>query len=107
MATQIDKSKLFKIAHAIIRKAEATNFSEALKLAWKAIRIYTQMQIGKVEFSFKKLDGTVRRAVGTLCDIDYTPSPNAKKRMKPDDDVMFYFDLEKNNFRSFRVISLI
>lgn len=107
MATKIDKSKLFKIAHAIIRKAQASCFSEALKLAWKAIKIYTQMQTGKVEFTFKKLDGTIRKAVGTLCGIDYTPSPGAVKRVKPDDDVMCYFDVEKNNFRSFRVFTLI
>ncbi|WP_289872854.1 SH3 beta-barrel fold-containing protein [uncultured Duncaniella sp.] len=107
MSTKINRSKLFKIAHAIIRKSQVASFSEALRLAWKAIRIYTQMQIGKVEFSFRKLDGTVRKAVGTLCDIDYAPSSNTVKRAKPDDDVMCYFDVEKNNFRSFRVFTLI
>lgn len=107
MSTKIDRSKLFKIAHAIIRKAQATSFSEALKYAWKAIRIYTRMKVGKVEFSFRKLDGTIRRAVGTLCDIDYTPSPNSARRAKPEEDVMCFFDVEKQNFRSFRVTSLI
>lgn len=107
MITKTDKSKLFKIAHTLIRKAQASSLSEALRLAWKAIKIYAKMHTGKVEFSFRKLDGTIRKAVGTLCDIDYTPSPNAKTRGKPDDDVMCYFDVEKNNFRSFRIISLI
>lgn len=36
---KVNKSKLFKIAHAIIKKGEASNFSDALKAAWKAIRV--------------------------------------------------------------------
>lgn len=107
MITKALKSKLFKIAHLLIKKAEVKSFSEALRKAWKAIKIYAGMLTGKVEFRFMKLDGSVRNAVGTLHDIDYTPSPNAKPRQAPDEDVMRYFDLEKNQFRSFRVASLI
>ena len=107
MCAKINRSKLFKIAHALIRKSQVASFSEALRLAWKAIRIYTQMQIGKVEFSFTKLDGSIRKAIGTLCDIDYSPSTNGRSRVKPDDDVICFYDVEKNHFRSFRVIALI
>lgn len=107
MITRTDKSKLFKMAHALFKKAEVTTFSEALKKAWKAIKIHTKMLSGKAEFSFRKLDGTIRKAVGTLHDLDYTPSSNATKRAKPGEDVMCYFDVEKNCFRSFRVASLI
>lgn len=107
MITKTHKSKLFKIAHSLLKKAEVSSLSEALRKAWKAIKIYAKMQMGKVEFRFQKLDGTIREAVGTLCDIDYTPSPNAKPRKTPDDDVMRYFDVEKNQFRSFRIVSLV
>ena len=107
MITKTHKSKLFKIAHALLKKAEVSSFSEALRKAWKAIKIYAKMQIGKAEFRFQKVDGTIREAIGTLCDIDYAPSASAKPRKSPDEDVMRYFDVEKNQFRSFRIVSLI
>lgn len=107
MITKTHKSKLFKIAHTLLKKGEVKSLSEALRKAWKAIKIYAKMQIGKVVFRFQKVDGTIRDAIGTLCDIDYTPSANAKPRKSPDEDVMRYYDVEKNQFRSFRIASLV
>lgn len=103
---KIDKSKLFKIAHAIYSEQTAKSFSEALKQAWKAIRVYSSMLVGKVKFQFRKVNGELRDAIGTLTDIDYTPKGNGPRKPGPA-DVIKFFDVEKMQFRSFKAANLI
>lgn len=106
---KVNKSKLFKIAWAIIKKSEATTFSDALRKAWKAEKIIIGMLIGKVEFVFRKLNGEVRKAIGTLTGFDYTPSGKVKseEEKKRNMDVILFYDVEKKAFRSFKASTLI
>lgn len=106
---KIDRKKLFKIAHSIWKKAKATSFGEALRMAWKAIRIYSEMLVGEVHFTFVKANGEVREAIGTLHNIDYTPSPATagKPRAERPADCICYWDVEKGTFRSFNAYNLI
>lgn len=73
---------------------------------------YAKLQKGKVHFQYHKLIGELRKAYGTLL-ADLLPAPvsasdtrdSARDRMKrrfPDDSV-FYFDLDKKAFRSFKM----
>lgn len=101
---KIDKSRLFKIAFAIYRKAETATFSEALKSAWKAIKLQVQMAEGVVKFQYKKINGEIRNAVGTLKNIANYLKGSSKRSS---DDVMCYFDIEKKAFRSFVIVKLI
>jgi hypothetical protein len=58
---------------------------------------------GIVEFEFIKKDGTLRQAKGTLLP-QYLPARSDSgegSSRKPSDNVMVYFDMEKNSFRSF------
>jgi hypothetical protein len=56
---------------------------------------------GIVEFEFIKKDGSVRQAKGTLLK-EYLPAPKADgTSRKSSDNVVVYFDLDKNSFRSF------
>ena len=56
---------------------------------------------GIVEFQFIKKDGTLRQAKGTLLK-EYLPEPKeGTKSRKSSDNVVVYFDLDKNEFRSF------
>lgn len=58
---------------------------------------------GIVDFEFIKKDGTIRKAKGTLLP-QYLPAKSNSgegSSRKPSDNVMVYFDLEKNSFRSF------
>lgn len=58
---------------------------------------------GIVNFEFVKKDGTVRSAKGTLLQ-EYLPTPNSDSDSTPrkkNENVMVYFDMEKNSFRSF------
>ena len=57
---------------------------------------------GIVDFEFIKKDGSVRQAKGTVV-AEYLPAPKADggSTRKTNDNVMVYFDMEKNSFRSF------
>ena len=55
----IDKSKLFRIAHSILKRTQAASFSEALRMAWKAAKIYARMLVGVAHFTFRKANGTI------------------------------------------------
>lgn len=103
---KVNKSKLFKVAHAILRKGQVNNLSEALKAAWKAVKIYTRMLTGKVEFTFRKVNGEIRKAIGTLYNISYTAKGNGSNTDN-NADVICYWDCEKNSFRSFKSVTLI
>lgn len=102
----IDKSRLFKIAHSIIKRSKASSFSEALKMAWKAIKVYSQMLVGTAKFTFRKANGEIRNAIGTLCDIEYHPTGNGSRGDRAADCIC-YWDLEKQSFRSFNASTLI
>lgn len=103
---KVNKSKLFKIAHAIIKKGEASNFSDALKAAWKAIRVYSGMLVGKVSFTFKKVNGEIRHAIGTLFNLNYVRKTTGEGESK-NADVISFWDCEKEAFRSFKAATLI
>ena len=76
-----------------------------------------KLREGKVEFKYKKKDGTERRAVGTMdpklmdlpekktqSDVD---SAEKKKTRKLPEDSVFYYDLEAKGFRSFKMENFI
>ena len=94
------KSTLFHIAHSI--KANYATFAEALKMAWKTIKLRMQMKRGVVHFAFTKVDGTIRKAIGTLNNVPASTGTKA-----PNYSVFIYFDVEANAYRSSRINNLI
>ena len=67
---------------------------------------------GEVFFKFKKKDGTIREARGTLKadllpKVEVIESEEPKKRRVIDEDVICYYDLDKLAWRSFRFEQLI
>lgn len=97
------KSLVFQIAHFI--KGQFSSFSEALKHAWKVVKLKYRMLNGVVEFSFKKVDGSIRNATGTLQKefVNY----EVKGGHKSNFGVMAYFDIEQGGFRCFKIENLI
>ena len=95
-----DRSKAFKCAHAIYR-------------------LTNELAKGLLEFSYIKDDGTLRHARGTLCDgvSDRFDEWKRKQAEKPKDkkaesknkprEIITYWDLDKEGFRSFRADRLI
>jgi hypothetical protein len=58
---------------------------------------------GIVEFEFIKKDGSVRQAKGTLV-AEHLPAPKADSdapARKTNENVLVYFDMDKQSFRSF------
>lgn len=96
------RSKVFKQAHEIM-KATGKAFAVCLSRAWALYRLTKQMHQGVVTFAYEKADGSLRKAKGTLKDVQNlikgTGTPNYK--------TIRYFDVEANAFRSFKTENLI
>ena len=49
-------------------KKEGVSISAALRMAWRSFKLAAKMKTKAVHFAFRKVDGTIREAVGTLAD---------------------------------------
>lgn len=87
-------------------KANGLSMAEAMKLAWKNIKLRTKMLTQTVSFKFKKKDGSVREAIGTLCS-DSIPSYASNGNRKANENVQVYYDVVKQSFRSFIKANLL
>jgi hypothetical protein len=65
-----------------------------------------KMTEGAVTFKFKKVDGSVREATGTL-NTDLMPAGSAKIEIGENDAAIPFYDLVNEGFRSFRRDSVI
>jgi hypothetical protein len=81
-------------------------FNEALKRAWVIYRLQKEMKSSVVEFRFKKVDGSIRQAFGTLIAsvIDPLIKGTGKKHSPT---LITYFDCQKQEFRCFKEENLI
>lgn len=61
------------------------------------------MNKGIVSFTYKKTDRTLRKAQGTLKDVEVSIKRTGKESFK----ALSYFDVEAAAFRSFRIENLI
>lgn len=81
------------------------NKSEAMKLAWANVKLTNALKQGIVEFTFYKVDGSIRQAFGTLNPefLGLNPSPIP---VQTDYNIQKYFDTEKNAWRCFKRVNL-
>ena len=86
-------------------KRNGFSMSEAMKCAWANMKLKAAMQQRIVKFYFKKVDGSVREAYGTLKEnlIPATSGDNRKKN----DTVQVYFDTERQEYRCYKKANLI
>jgi hypothetical protein len=99
--TNNTRSRLFRIAHAI--KSQFTTFAKALAHAWRVIKLQARMLVGDVAFQYRKVDGSIREAVGTL---DFTYEAKGTGKAAPSDSII-YFDRGANGIRSFKISNLV
>ena len=82
------------------------NASSALKYAWWFERFRTNLAVGAFRFSYFKLDGSIREAVGTL-DPGLIPTEHLPKGGANSDTsfngAFAYYDLTAGGWRSFRL----
>ena len=57
--------EVMQMAWSFVRK-NGYSMSEALKCAWANLKLKVALKVKVVEFYFKKTDGTLRQAFGTL-----------------------------------------
>lgn len=87
-------------------KRNGFNMSEALKVAWANLKLKSQMKGKIVKFYFKKVDGSVREAYGTLNEKLMPAITGTDKRAK-NDTVQTYYDTERQEFRCYKKANLL
>lgn len=96
------RSKVFKQAYELVR-ATGKTFAVCLSRAWALYRLTKKMHKGIVTFTYEKVDGTLRKASGTLKDVEAL----IKGTGKATTSTVRYFDVTANAFRSFKIENLI
>ena len=70
--------EVMQLAWSFVRK-NGYSMSEALKCAWANLKLKAALKVKIVEFYFKKTDGTLRQAFGTLMS-DRVPETKGTKK---------------------------
>lgn len=97
-------SRVFSLAWQFVKKNGFT-LSEALKTAWANVKLKAKMQGGIVKFYYRKIDGSIREAYGTL-KSELVPATKDTGRKMPA-TCQTYYDTEKEEWRCFKVANLI
>lgn len=97
--------EVMTLAWQMVKKNGYT-MAEALKTAWRNIKLRAQMQQRIVKFYFQKVDGSLREAYGTLRE-NIIPATAGDDNRKKNDTVQVYYDTEKQAWRCFKKANLI
>ena len=95
--------EVMQLAWSFVRK-NGYSMSEALKCAWANLKLKAALKVKIVEFYFKKTDGTLCQAFGTLMS-DRVPETKGTK--KTAENCQVYFDTEVGDWRCFKKCNLI
>ena len=87
----------------------STSMSISLKRAWYFERFRRWLKNGVVTFTYVKKDGSLREAKGTLNDllIPTDKLPKGTGTAEPNYSSLSYFDLERQDWRSFNVAEFV
>lgn len=96
--------EVMQMAWSFVRK-NGYSMSEALKCAWANLKLKAALKVKIVEFYFKKTDGTLRQAFGTLKENLIGEVKGTGR--KPNDNLQVYWDTEKEEYRCFKKCNLI
>ncbi|MEO0507689.1 MAG: SH3 beta-barrel fold-containing protein [Bacteroidota bacterium] len=97
------KSEIFKRAWIMFYES-GKKFSECLRKAWKVFKLKKTMTKKVVKFTYKKVNGSIRFAKGTLQEVFLR---EVKGDRKPNLRTLAYWDMEAQGFRCFRIENLI
>jgi len=103
-AFRIQMSEIFSLAWQFIKRNGYTK-SEALRVAWRNIKLKKQMAVRIVKFYFVKVDGSIREAYGSLAS-NIVPQTQGTGR-KANDTVQTYFDAERQDWRCYKKANLL
>ncbi|WP_431422212.1 SH3 beta-barrel fold-containing protein [Bacteroides hominis] len=105
MKTREFLHEVMSLAWQFVRK-NGFSMSEALRSAWVNMKLKAEMKKKIVKFYFKKVDGSVREAYGTLNEKLMPAITGTDKRAK-NDTVTTYWDTERESWRCFKKANLI
>lgn len=103
--TKSTMREVMQVAWQFVRRYGFT-MSEALKTAWRNIKLRAAMRKGIVKFYYQKVDGTMREAYGTLKE-SLVPALSGNDSRKKSDTVQTYYDTEKESWRCFKRQNLV
>lgn len=92
------------ITVSFVRK-NGYSMSDALKCAWANLKLKAALKVKIVEFYFKKTDGTLRQAFGTLKENLIGEVKGTGRKLN--DNLQVYWDTEKEEYRCFKKCNLI
>lgn len=97
---KINKKELFKMAWELLDNF--TSFAQSLKQAWKILKLRAKMLIGNVAFKFRKVNGEIREAVGTL---NFTYESKGTGKSSPSDSMVYMED--GKGIRSCKLVNIL
>ena len=86
-----------------------STWRRSVRRGWWLVRFREQLSRKIISFDYYKSDGSIHRAVGTL-NMNLIPEnlrPKGIENRHPVYTSFTYFDLTKNNWRSFRINNLL
>lgn len=99
-SNQFNCSEVYDLARQILNET-ACGRSLAMKNAW----LVYKLDKGVVKFKYKKENGEIREAIGTL-NTDFMSDPSVTYRHRCA-GVQRYYDLEKFEWRSYKMINVL
>ena len=97
--------EIMTMAWGFVRRNGYT-MSEALKVAWANVKLRIAMKQRIVRFYFRKVDGSIREAWGTLAE-NMVPATNGNSGRKQNDTCQTYYDTEKMDWRRYKKANLL
>lgn len=92
------------VAGYIQSRRPELSWQACMYMAWRVAHCKYAMRTERVSFSYIKLNGQIRDTVGTTHLADVPADKHPKGLVPPEDQfiTVSYFDLEKQEWRSFR-----
>ena len=114
MANNVVNTEMSKQMSAIMTlawqfvKQNGFTLSDALKCAWANYRFKQAAKSGIVEFVFRKVDGSMRQAFGTISAtiIPQDAISGGERKVNPNTHQV-YWDTEKGDWRCFKRCNII
>lgn len=104
MRTKEFLHEVMSLAWQFVRRNGFT-MSEAMRVAWANMKLKAAMKNRIVKFYFKKVDGSLREAYGTLKE-SMMPATSGDNRKK-NDTIQVYYDTERQEYRCFKKANLV
>lgn len=98
--------RVMKYAHHLMNTTHKS-WKYCLLKAWELYRLAEKMRKGTVKFAYEKVGGGIRYATGTLFNVPAGVTNKGKRLTKPSFKTFSYFDIDKQEFRSFKIENLI